>query len=106
MSDVEEGKDHESYEPDGYGCPGCSKCRPNSITDFITKHNISLYKLSQLLDVPQTTIQRWCKTGPQHPVIMEMALKELGKRVRLKNPNCPYPSHHNSCRCKGEGGDR
>jgi hypothetical protein len=37
------------------------------ITNFITKHNITMYRLSKLLDVPQTTIQRWCKDGPQHP---------------------------------------
>jgi len=54
------------------------------ITKFITKHNLTMYRLSQLLDVPQTTIQRWCKTGPQHPVIMEMALTELERRLVSK----------------------
>jgi hypothetical protein len=51
------------------------------ITKFITKHNLTMYKLSKLLDVPQTTIQRWAKEGPQHPVLMSMALKQLERQI-------------------------
>jgi hypothetical protein len=53
------------------------------ITKFITKHNLTMYRLSQLLDVPQTTIQRWCKDGPQHPEIMRRALRDLERDRRI-----------------------
>jgi len=54
------------------------------ITKFITKHNISLYKLSQLTGVHLNTLCRWRDQGPQHPELMEMALLELGKRIKRK----------------------
>jgi hypothetical protein len=51
------------------------------ITKFITKHNISLYKLSQLTGVHLNTLCRWRDNGPQHPELMEMALNELSRRM-------------------------
>jgi hypothetical protein len=51
------------------------------ITDFITKHNLTMYKLSKLLDIPETTVRRWTKKGPQHPEIMRRALADLEREL-------------------------
>jgi len=54
------------------------------INKFITKHNITLYRLSKLTGVHLNTLCRWRDQGPQHPELMEMALLELGKRIKRK----------------------
>jgi hypothetical protein len=53
------------------------------ITKFITKHEISLYRLSQLTGVHLNTLCRWRDKGPQHPDLMEMALAELERRLQV-----------------------
>lgn len=52
------------------------------INDFLTKHNITQYRLAKLLNVTQTTIARWREKGPANPTILEMALAELGRRLK------------------------
>jgi len=54
------------------------------ITEFITKHNISLYRLAQLTGVHVNTLRRWRDNGPQHPELMTMALKELARKIKKK----------------------
>jgi transcriptional regulator with XRE-family HTH domain len=52
------------------------------IDKFLTKHNITQYRLAKLLNVTQTTIARWRENGPANPTIMELALKELERRLK------------------------
>jgi len=52
------------------------------ITKFITKHNITLYRLSKLTGVHLNTLCRWRDKGPQHPKVMEMALKQLAREMK------------------------
>jgi hypothetical protein len=40
-----------------------------------------MYRLAKLLDIPETTVRRWAKTGPQHPEIMRRALADLLKEM-------------------------
>ena len=51
------------------------------ITEFITKHGITMYRLSKLLDIPETTVRRWAKSGPQHPEIMRRALADMEREL-------------------------
>jgi hypothetical protein len=52
------------------------------INKFITKHNISLYRLSQLTGVHLNTLCGWRDNGPLHPQLLEMALVELERRLK------------------------
>jgi len=51
------------------------------INEFITKHSITMYRLSKLLDIPETTVRRWAKSGPQHPEIMRRALADMEREL-------------------------
>jgi hypothetical protein len=55
------------------------------ITDFITKHNITIYRLSKLTGVSQQTLHLWVKKGPPNPVFTAMALAELGRKLETKS---------------------
>jgi len=50
------------------------------INDFLAKHNISRYRLAQLLGLPQTTMRSWAENGT-HPETMRLALSALGKEL-------------------------
>ena len=51
------------------------------INAFLTKHNLTQYRLAKLLNVTQTTVARWREQGPANPTILEMALCELERRL-------------------------
>jgi len=51
------------------------------ITKFITKHGITIYRLSKLTGVSQQTLKRWRDDGPPNPVFTQMALAELERRI-------------------------
>jgi hypothetical protein len=55
------------------------------ITKFITKHNITIYRLSKLTGVSQQTLHLWVKKGPPNPVFTAMALAELGRKLETKS---------------------
>jgi len=51
------------------------------INEFLAKHNISRYRLAQLLEIPGNSMKRWAKEGPQHPELMRRALRDLAKEL-------------------------
>jgi len=52
------------------------------IQEFLDRHQMTQYRLAQLTGVPQPTLKRWRETGPKHPELVSLALRQLAADMK------------------------